>query len=468
MSDSPRVPTFYRIAVIVTVILGSLSVGPSGLPAQVVEGIVVGERDGDPVSHANLILLDSVYGNQGSTLTDGNGRFRLEAAEPGSYLLLLERPDHANELSGSFTLHAGDTLGFRMEVENRTVERMAALSQVRMRREALTEAVLEECGAELEGTRSGILTGVVRDSTSGVGLPGMGVVIEWGPDATQRAEVRTRGDGSYTACAVPAGDTITLAVRDVEGGSPLAELVLEAGVMHVLDLPVEIASFGAASNFGQIVGRVWDEAGRPVSGAAIGVEGEAITAVTNVRGFFALEEVPQGEQLLTVEHLGYGIQERGLVVRAGRTHDVEIRLVTEPVELEPITVTVRPRWWYGDMVDLQHRMNLGFGHFLTREDFEARAQMPLGWAMSGVPGVNVRRSGSGTTISFRRAPCGTPVVYLDGVKFQLGARGLDEFNTSEIEAVELYAGAAQIPGQFGGSDAQCGVVVIWTRRPGSW
>lgn len=436
---------------------------------------MVGQRNAEPISGASLVLLDSVYGRHASTHTDADGRFRLEAPAPGTWTLLLERPGHANELSPPLTLRAGETLEFRMEVESRTLERMAALSDLRMRREALTEAVLDECRADLEGAEHAVLTGVVRDSTSGVGLPGVGVVLEWGEeDDPRRSEVRARSDGSYTACEAPAGEPITLAIRDVEGGVPLAELVLEPSVVHVLDLPVDISAFVGAENAGQILGRVWDEAGRPVSSAEVRVQGEEETrALTNARGVFVLQDVPAGPQVLLIEHLGYGTQERGLVVRGGRAHDVDIRLVTEPIELEPITVSVRSRRWFGDLVDLQHRMDLGFGHFLTREDLEARAQMPLGWAMYGIPGVNVADNGTGTFVRFRRAPptpacMRGPVVYLDGMKYELSPRGFDEFNTSLIEAVELYAGPAQVPGQFGGSDAQCGVIAIWTRRPGSW
>jgi hypothetical protein len=33
-----------------------------------------------------------------------------------------------------------------------------------------------------------------------------------------------------------------------------------------------------------------------------------------------------------------------------------------------------------------------------------------------------------------------------------------------IQGVEIYRGAAEVPGEFSGTDASCGVIVIWTKR----
>jgi hypothetical protein len=33
----------------------------------------------------------------------------------------------------------------------------------------------------------------------------------------------------------------------------------------------------------------------------------------------------------------------------------------------------------------------------------------------------------------------------------------------EVEAIEAYDGPAVLPPEFGGYDARCGVLVIWTR-----
>lgn len=62
--------------------------------------------------------------------------------------------------------------------------------------------------------------------------------------------------------------------------------------------------------------------------------------------------------------------------------------------------------------------------------------------------------------------CGASTVYVDGFKrrMSISGGGIDEVLMHEVDAVEVYGGAASIPAQFGGTDAQCGVVAIWTKR----
>lgn len=60
-----------------------------------------------------------------------------------------------------------------------------------------------------------------------------------------------------------------------------------------------------------------------------------------------------------------------------------------------------------------------------------------------------------------RAPQGCyPIYFVDGRE--------DEFfgpliAIRDIEGMEIYLGASDVPGEFAGSAASCGVVAIWTR-----
>ncbi|MDX1746855.1 MAG: aconitase family protein, partial [Halobacteriales archaeon] len=57
-----------------------------------------------------------------------------------------------------------------------------------------------------------------------------------------------------------------------------------------------------------------------------------------------------------------------------------------------------------------------------------------------------------------------PVLYVDGMRFQLDPDlGWGE-PIGAIQAMEIYRGAAEVPGEFSGSDAACGEVVVWTKR----
>jgi hypothetical protein len=57
-------------------------------------------------------------------------------------------------------------------------------------------------------------------------------------------------------------------------------------------------------------------------------------------------------------------------------------------------------------------------------------------------------------------------VLLDGLVFKWGATTLDDIPVDDIEAIEVFRNLAEIPPEFGGPDALCGVVAVWTRRGG--
>lgn len=65
------------------------------------------------------------------------------------------------------------------------------------------------------------------------------------------------------------------------------------------------------------------------------------------------------------------------------------------------------------------------------------------------------------SLGFSGRPCRVN-VYLDGVRLARG--NVDAFVLPiEVGGVEVYRGAASLPGEFAGSDSRCGVVAIWTK-----
>jgi hypothetical protein len=76
----------------------------------------------------------------------------------------------------------------------------------------------------------------------------------------------------------------------------------------------------------------------------------------------------------------------------------------------------------------------------------------------------------------RRYSC-PPLVYIDGVLVTHtsfsgkgvgeaageAAAAIDMVHPLDVAGIEIYRGPAQTPGEFGGSNARCGVIVVWTR-----
>lgn len=127
------------------------------------------------------------------------------------------------------------------------------------------------------------------------------------------------------------------------------------------------------------------------------------------------------------------------------------------------------------------RRKLGFGHFITRAEIDSRPQNDSRTLYTKIPGVKYWQNGSEWFLRSNRCSAGLPtinsrpsqpiadpspadpVIFVDGI--QVSRRnGLDELRSippNEIEAIEVFQGLSEMPGQLKG-DA-CFVIFIWRR-----
>lgn len=231
---------------------------------------------------------------------------------------------------------------------------------------------------------------------------------------------------------------------------------------------------------------VEDETGAPVEGVAITLPGAGRQALTNAEGRFAFLDLPPATYRLRAHHLAYGSFTSEVEVPFRSTVEVEIRLAIDPVELEPIRVTVtevrdRRLELKGFYERREWGEKLGIGHFFDREDIERRNPVLMTHMVEDVPSVRLDcsrsyRARTCDPVSRRTSPlyCITMNVYVDGVLVLRGGRDvrtrrdstthLDEMvNPSDVGAMEVYTSASELPAEYGGSSGQCGAVVIWTR-----
>jgi protocatechuate 3,4-dioxygenase beta subunit len=85
-----------------------LALTPSVALTQTVAGRVL--SDAQPVAGALVVLLDAGRGQVGSVLTDQAGNFRIQAAQPGSFRLRVQRVGFESTLTPPFDLSAGETV----------------------------------------------------------------------------------------------------------------------------------------------------------------------------------------------------------------------------------------------------------------------------------------------------------------------------------------------------------------------
>ncbi|MGD8319392.1 MAG: carboxypeptidase regulatory-like domain-containing protein [Gemmatimonadota bacterium] len=326
-------------------------------------------------------------------------------------------------------------------------------------------AIVQACGTRLDPQTQGVLAGTVTDSITGVPLPNARVSIVWQSaeaDSANKAEVSADKNGFFSFCGVP-GNTLLLLSANLRTTSPPRSVTVEPGTLQVERILLKVSD---PTKPGALVGRVIDKGTRePISGAEVSIEELKAKTLTNERGYFSFGDRPYGTYTIKVTHLAYADADVPIHVAGNLTQNVEIEMVSQPIQLPGIQVTVTPRRLHRDLEGLIQRMNLGFGQFVTRETLEKRPQATLADLMRTVPGILVFKDGIRAYLEVRGKPC-TPDIYLDGQLFPTDPSvGINEFESADLEAVEVYKGQ-ETPGEFlrPGGVYPCAVVVVWTHR----
>lgn len=148
---------------------------------------------------------------------------------------------------------------------------------------------------------------------------------------------------------------------------------------------------------------------------------------------------------------------------------------TEVVEVGPIDVTVLPPSERGKLAGFYRRMRRGQGHFITREEIEARDPFRLTDLVHLAPGFQTVSFGDGSGRRHARMGRATVLESLDRCRVRYWLDGhpvhpasdfeLDLVPPGDVGGIEVYRGVSETPVQFRPRGAICGVVVIWTRDP---
>ncbi|HKW49090.1 MAG TPA: Plug domain-containing protein, partial [Gemmatimonadaceae bacterium] len=181
-------------------------------------------------------------------------------------------------------------------------------------------------------------------------------------------------------------------------------------------------------------------------------------------------DVPSGKRQLHFRRIGFAPKSVDTVVTEGKTLALNVTLDAMATEIEGMTVEelARKRQVLADFYD---RLSRGFGHFVTRDQIEKRNPMNLSDMMRLIPGARlVPTHGGQATLRFNRATGARdcpPQYWVDGVKAY--GFNIDDVTPDDVEGIEIYEGASTIPPQFNTREGTtiCGVVLIWTRIPGT-
>lgn len=243
-----------------------------------------------------------------------------------------------------------------------------------------------------------------------------------------------------------------------------AALLLTAPLMlPVLSGP----GLAAQQSSGTLAGRVMDsEMGEGIAGATIRIKGVAALLTSDSTGRFVATGLPLGEVEVTVAALGYS----GLKLKLFLQSEAQVTERTFAMEftgdkLPEVVVRVRAERLAPRFVDFERRRERGLGAYYRWDEILARGFNSVGDALRTIRGVRIECNQQTFECLARmsRTPTCEPTWWIDGVT----VRSFHE-NTSirDLYGIEVYRGAGEVPGEFAGSTAGCGVIALWTKsRP---
>src|SRR6478672_3994123 len=364
---------------------------------------------------------------------------------------------------------------------------------------ALREAV---CRGLTVRRETGAVFGRVVDADDEHPLANADVAISWTELAFDRRTLRANAEehdgwvrtgprGEYRICNVPTGSWVLIqlqygghagnAVRvsvsgdeavvvrnlsmSVAGAPTLATLDSVGATVRGLDseptaddtVPQLLLTGDAA-----VSGIVRGAEGQPLADVEIRVVNARPTTRTDAVGHYSLSGLPAGTQLLAVRRIGYLIGDVAVELRTGRMvqQDVVLRRV---VSLDSLNVVAKRHKSFADFE--YRRRNNPMGRFVTAAEIERYHPFEMGIFIQRLGGFRIDGVGPEARVYSTSARAGRPNckeanVVIDGVD----QAQVNTVPPAEIAAMEVYAEAASAPGQY---RAECGLILIWTKKYGA-
>lgn len=210
-------------------------------------------------------------------------------------------------------------------------------------------------------------------------------------------------------------------------------------------------------------GRVIDsETGHPLPEAVVRIRPGPPPITTDTLGRFEARGLPAGDAEVTIQLLGYATGVSKVRLPPSGEVDWVFALDFTGHRLPELVVTARADQLMPRYSDFERRRRRGLGAFLRWDELNEGAYSSVGDALRTVRGVRIECNQQ-TFECFAvmaRSPQCHPNWWIDGVE----VRSFHE-NTPirDIYGIEIYRGPGEIPGEFTGSRAACGVIVMWTK-----
>jgi iron complex outermembrane receptor protein len=224
----------------------------------------------------------------------------------------------------------------------------------------------------------------------------------------------------------------------------------------LISLVMILNTFGEPTGAGQtnLQGTIVDKNGQPVIGASIYFPELKTGGITNVDGFYSINELPKRKLLLQISSVGYKMIAETIDLNQ-ITHQ-DFTMEESVVEISEIAVT-------GQSVSAQINKMPTPINVISTKDLERTSSTNIIDALSSQPGISQITTGGGISkpvirgLGFNRV-----VVVNDGVR-QEGQQWGDEhgieIDENDISKVEILKGPASL---LYGSDAMAGVMNMFS------
>ena len=225
---------------------------------------------------------------------------------------------------------------------------------------------------------------------------------------------------------------------------------------------------------GTIAGAVTSaQGGQQLSAAQIFISDLDIGVLSQANGRYLLLNVPAGTHTVTVNRIGYRVEEATVTVASGGTVVQDFTLTEEALQLDEVIVT-------GTAGGQQRRAIGNAVASVNVADVAATSAVrQIEDVLVGrTPGVHLQPStgaGGGSKIRIRGHSsvglAGDPIIYIDGVRLNNNRRnvgrysnqsGLADFDMNNVESIEILKGPAAAT--LYGTEASDGVIQIVTKR----
>lgn len=227
------------------------------------------------------------------------------------------------------------------------------------------------------------------------------------------------------------------------------------------------AQRGSAMMFGVVVDKLTEA---PIVNAEIVHAGDGRTVRSDSLGYYQFPSLAAGIVRFGVRAMGYRYATFTFALSNGERmeRDIALEAATQPTTapgavaqpLPEVAIEAPPPMGVR-FADFERRKATGRGHYLTRAQIEQKGASNLTDAVRDLRGVALDCSGTTCNVRMVRAPmrCTPEYIVDERVDNMFGP----VVAVRDIEALEVYTGPSDVPGEFAGANAGCGVIVIWTR-----